>query len=121
MPEQTVWRGTSSQWKNFGVYLLWGIASVLLLCFSMILWGAASGSLSALARFLPLLLVVPITMVVARYLTTRNKVYELTTERVKITEGVFSKTPTRLSFIGLRTLRLASRLLADWSALKTCS
>jgi hypothetical protein len=25
MTEEIVWRGTSSQWKNFGVYLLCGL------------------------------------------------------------------------------------------------
>ena len=64
MAEQTVWRGTSSQWKNFGTYLLCGLFS----------W-----------------LIVPIFIGLARYLQTKNKIYELTTERLKITEGVFSK------------------------------
>src|SRR5260370_35170268 len=64
MAEETVWRGTSSQWKNFGVYIL-----CALFC-----W-----------------LIVPIFIALARYLQTKNKVYELTTERLKITEAVFSK------------------------------
>lgn len=62
--EQIVWRGTSSQWKNFGVYLLCG-----LLC-----W-----------------LLVPIGFAVVYYLKTKCKVFELTTQRLKITSGVFSK------------------------------
>ena len=64
MPEQTVWRGTSSQWKNLGVFILCG-----LFC-----W-----------------LIVPIFIALSRYLQTKNKIYELTTERLKITEGIFSK------------------------------
>ncbi len=64
MPEETVWRGTSSQWKNLGVYILCG-----LFC-----W-----------------LIVPIFIALARYLQTKNKIYELTTERLKMTEGVFNK------------------------------
>jgi uncharacterized membrane protein YdbT with pleckstrin-like domain len=62
--EETVWRGTSSQWKNFGVYILGA-----LFC-----W-----------------LIVPIFIALARYLQTKNKIYELTTERLKITEGVFQQ------------------------------
>ena len=104
MPEQTVWRGTSSQWKNFGTFLLWGIASILVLCFSFILWGAASGSLAMLARFLPLLLAVPIFIVLARYLTTRSKVYELTNERLKISEGVFSKSTNTLELYRVKDI-----------------
>ena len=62
--EEIVWRGTSSQWKNFCVFLLCG-----LFC-----W-----------------LVVPIFFGVARYLQTKCKVFELTTQRFKVTSGVFTK------------------------------
>src|SRR6266516_4716810 len=72
MSEEVVWRGTSSQWKNFGVYLLCG-----LFC-----W-----------------LIVPVFFALAYYLQTRCKVFELTTERLKITSGVFTKvTETRQPF-----------------------
>ena len=62
--EEIVWRGTSSQWKNFWVYLLCG-----LFC-----W-----------------LIVPVFFALAYYLQTRCKVFELTTQRLKITSGVFTK------------------------------
>ena len=62
--EEIVWRGTSSQWKNFWVYLLCG-----LFC-----W-----------------LIVPVFFALAYYLQTRCKVFELTTERLKITSGVLTK------------------------------
>ena len=77
MPEQTVWRGTSSQWKNLGVFILCG-----LLC-----W-----------------LIVPIFIALARYLQTKCKVYELTTERLKITEGVFSKVTDTLELYRVKDL-----------------
>jgi uncharacterized membrane protein YdbT with pleckstrin-like domain len=77
MPEQTVWRGTSSQWKNFGVFLLAG-----LFC-----W-----------------LIVPIFIALSRYLKTKNKVYELTTERLKISEGVFSKVTDTLELYRVKDL-----------------
>jgi uncharacterized membrane protein YdbT with pleckstrin-like domain len=77
MAEETVWRGTSSQWKNFGLYILCG-----LFC-----W-----------------LVVPIFIALARYLQTKNKVYELTTERIKITEGIFSKATDTLELYRVKDL-----------------
>jgi len=77
MPEETVWRGSSSQWKNFGVFILCG-----LFC-----W-----------------LIVPIFIALARYLQTKNKVYELTTERLKITEGVFSKVTDTLELYRVKDL-----------------
>jgi uncharacterized membrane protein YdbT with pleckstrin-like domain len=77
MAEETVWRGTSSQWKNFGVFILCG-----LFC-----W-----------------LVVPIFIALARYLQTKNKIYELTTERMKMTKGVFSKVTETLELYRVKDL-----------------
>ena len=62
--EEIVWRGTSSQWKNFWVYVLCGLFCWLL---------------------------VPIFFALARYLQTKCRVFELTTQRLKITSGVFTK------------------------------
>jgi membrane protein YdbS with pleckstrin-like domain len=75
--EEIVWRGTSSQWKNFGAYLLCG-----LLC-----W-----------------LIVPIFFALAYYLKTRCKVFELTTQRFKITSGVFTKVTETLELYRVKDI-----------------
>ena len=49
-------------------------------------------------------LIVPIFIALARYLQTKNKVYELTTERLKITEGVFSKVADTLELYRVKDL-----------------
>lgn len=77
MPEATVWSGPSSQWKNLGTYILCG-----LFC-----W-----------------LIVPIFIALARYLQTKNKIYELTTERLKTTEGVFSKVTDSLELYRVKDI-----------------
>jgi len=77
MAEEIVWRGSSSQWKNFGVYIL-----CALFC-----W-----------------LIVPIFIALSRYLQTKNKIYELTTERLKITEGIFSKVTDTLELYRVKDL-----------------
>jgi uncharacterized membrane protein YdbT with pleckstrin-like domain len=77
MAEEIVWRGASSQWKNFGLYVL-----------------------SALFCWL----IVPIFIALARYLQTKNKIYELTTERLKITEGIFSKVTDTLELYRVKDL-----------------
>jgi uncharacterized membrane protein YdbT with pleckstrin-like domain len=84
MAEEIVWRGTSSQWKNFGIYIL-----SLLFC-----W-----------------LIVPIFIALARYLQTKNKIYELTTERLKITEGVFSKVTDTLELYRVKDLEMRQPFL----------
>jgi uncharacterized membrane protein YdbT with pleckstrin-like domain len=77
MVEEPVWRGTSSQWKNFGVFIL-----CALFC-----W-----------------LIVPIFIALTRYLQTKNKIYELTTERLKITAGIFSKVTDTLELYRVKDL-----------------
>lgn len=79
MAEETIWRGTSSQNKNLGLFILCG-----LFC-----W-----------------LVVPIFFAVARYLQTSNKVYDLTSERLKITQGVFSKTTSTVELYRVKDIEV---------------
>ena len=85
MAEEIVWRGTSSQWKNFGVYLLCG-----LFC-----W-----------------LIVPIFFALARYLQTKCKIFELTTQRLKITSGVFTKTTDTLELYRVKDIETRQPFLS---------
>ncbi|MFN2507282.1 MAG: PH domain-containing protein [Chthoniobacterales bacterium] len=79
MPEEIIWRGTSSQSRNLGLYILCG-----LFC-----W-----------------LIVPIFFALARYLQTRSKIYELTTERFKITQGVFSKASSTVELYRVKDIEV---------------
>lgn len=63
--ERVLWKGCSSHWRYFGVYLL-----CLLFC-----W-----------------LVVPVFIAWWKYLENKNRVYEITTQRLRITQGIFSTT-----------------------------
>jgi uncharacterized membrane protein YdbT with pleckstrin-like domain len=62
--EQVIWTGSSSQVRNLHIYLL-----CALLC-----W-----------------LVIPIFYALAKWIQLRTRVYELTTQRIRIRQGVFSK------------------------------
>jgi len=65
MEEETaVWKGSSSQVVNLGTYVL---------CF-LLLW-----------------LIVPIFIAIWRWIENRCRVYEVTTQRIRITSGVFTK------------------------------
>src|SRR2546430_7221231 len=77
MAEEIVWRGASSQCKNWGIFVL-----CALLC-----W-----------------LIVTIFIALARYLQSKCKIYELTTERLKITEGVFSKVTDTLELYRVKDI-----------------
>jgi len=62
--EEIIWSGSSSQVRNLHIYIL-----CALLCF----------------------LVVPIFYALAKWIQLRCRVYELTTQRIRIRQGVFSK------------------------------
>jgi uncharacterized membrane protein YdbT with pleckstrin-like domain len=104
MAEQTVWSGTSSQWKNFNAFLVWGGAAVLLIALSIVLSRTSNHQLAWIGRILLILLLVPIIMAVTRYLTTKSKVFELTNERLKTTEGVFSKVTDTLELYRVKDI-----------------
>ena len=99
-----VWRGTSSQWKNFGMYFLWLLAFVLLVSLSVICSEVIDARIAKRGPYILLLLILPIFMVLRHYLKTKNKVCELTTERLKTTEGVFSKVTDTLELYRVKDL-----------------
>src|SRR6266478_3686244 len=88
--EETVWRGNVSQWKNFGFFVLQLLlAAAIVVIFVMV--RRQSSDLSNFARYILILLAVPILIAGRRYLQTKCKIYELTSERLKMREGVFNK------------------------------
>jgi uncharacterized membrane protein YdbT with pleckstrin-like domain len=77
--EQTVWRGHPSHVMNLGLYLI---------CF-LTCW-----------------LVVPIFIALWKWLETRCLVYELTTERLKQSHGIFNKRVDELELYRVRDLAI---------------
>lgn len=79
--ETSLWKGCTSQLVHFWTYLLWCII-------------AAGIAVAAVLLLIPLLFVVlllPLIGMLARFILTRSTVYELTTQRLRKTSGVFSK------------------------------
>lgn len=112
MAEETVWRGTPSQWINFGRYSL-SMVSLAVVCAIFVM--ARSGGPPEAARLSPwilLLVVVPLFLALTRYLQTKNNVYELTTERLKITEGVFSKVTDTLELYRVKDIETRQPFLS---------
>jgi len=104
MPEQSVWCGTSSQWKNMGAFIFWGVIAILLICLSLILSRIANPQMARLAPLLLLLLIVPVGFALTRFIVTRSKIFELTNERLKITQGVFSKVTDTLELYRVKDI-----------------
>lgn len=78
MSEETIWIGRSSQIKNLGTYILCG-----LFC-----W-----------------LIVPLFVALWKWLGVRSREFRLTSERLLITEGIFSKTTDSLELYRVKDIR----------------
>jgi uncharacterized membrane protein YdbT with pleckstrin-like domain len=93
--ESLLWRGSPSQWTNFGAYLF-----CLLLAAGIA--AAAWYAPPADQRWVLVALIVPGLWAFARWVGTRRQVYEVTTERVKIITGVFSRRTSELELYRVR-------------------
>jgi len=104
MTEETVWRGSVSQWKNFGFFLLQGLVALAVFIAFVLVERRASPEVRNMGPYILILLAVPIFIAAARYLQTKCTIYELTTERLKTTEGVFSKVTDTLEFYRIKDM-----------------
>ena len=77
--EISLWKGATSQWINFWNHLL-GL---------LVIAGIVAGGLFFPPAFIALIF--PVGFMLWKYLVVRAKTYELTTERIKITSGVFNQ------------------------------
>jgi membrane protein YdbS with pleckstrin-like domain len=103
MAEETVWRGSVSQWKNFGFFALQVLlAAAIVILFVMV--RRQSAEISNFAPYILVLLAVPIFIAGKRYLQTKYKVYELTSERLKMSEGVFGKVTDTLELYRVKDI-----------------
>ena len=91
--ESPVWRGSPSQWTNFGAYF-----------FSLVVAGfiIAAYFLTAAGPLVLLALVLPLGYIFARWLGTRSEVYEVTTERIRFSTGIFSRRGSELELYRVR-------------------
>jgi uncharacterized membrane protein YdbT with pleckstrin-like domain len=102
MAEERVWRGTSSQVKNARVFFFCGLClCVLVVLFAILRRNESTREFSPYI-FTPA--IVPIFIALTHFLQTKNKVYELTSERLKITEGVFNKVTDTLELYRVKDL-----------------
>ena len=104
MAEETIWRGSVSQWKNFGFFLLQILLIAIIVVLFGLIWRNSSPEMRNFSPYILVLLAVPIFIAGKRYLQTKCKIYEVTSERVKTTEGVFSKVTDTLELYRVKDI-----------------
>ena len=107
--EIVVWRGTPSQWTNFGSYLF-----CLLLAAGVV---AAYYLVTPPQPLILLGLILPFVWALSRWIATRCHRYEITSERVKMTTGLLSR---RTHEVELYRIRDYSVVEPFWLRLVGC-
>lgn len=91
--ESLVWKGSPSQWTNFGVYLL---------CILLTAGVVAGYFMTTVGSVVLYGLALPIILGFAFWLGTRTHVYQITTERVLETTGLLSRHTSELELYRVR-------------------
>jgi len=94
--ETLVWRGTPSQWSNFGTYV-----------FCLLLAGGVVAAYflvppPATQPLILLGLILPVLWALGRWIATRCNRYEVTSERVKLTTGLLSRQTSEVELYRVR-------------------
>jgi uncharacterized membrane protein YdbT with pleckstrin-like domain len=93
LEETILWKGSPSQWTNFGAYLFSLLIAAVIV---------ATYFLTAAGPLLLIALGAPLGFILVRWLGTRSNVYEITTERIRSSTGVFSRRTSELELYRVR-------------------
>jgi len=93
--EKTIFHGSSSQVLNVDVFGGCGLGAIALLVLSALFWWG----------FL-LLLPVPVGIAAWKWLELKCRVYEVTTERIKVSRGIFSRRTDEMELYRVKDLTL---------------
>lgn len=77
--ESTLWKGSPSQWLNIGPFSGAALAAIGIAVGGIFFWPAFAA------------LILPLAYVIWKYLLVRTQVFELTSERLRITKGVINQ------------------------------
>src|SRR5262245_16593910 len=104
MAQEIVWRGSVSQWKNFGFFLVQVLIAAAIVFIFIALKRSSSPEIGKFSSYILVLLAVPIFIAAKRYLQTKCTVFEVTNERLKTTEGILSKVTDTLEFYRIKDI-----------------
>lgn len=94
--EKTIWRGSPSQVVCLKTYILCGLVILLDIALIALAFWKGINVTSNAARYailggLFLGLIIPLFIILWRWVLIRSRVYELTTQRIKVTTGILNK------------------------------
>ncbi|SHJ30728.1 membrane protein YdbS, contains bPH2 (pleckstrin homology) domain [Rubritalea squalenifaciens DSM 18772] len=95
MSENAIWKGRPSQWVNFMVFAICGLVVVGAAICAVWLWS-----------WLWLLILPAVSWASWKYLEVRFRVYELTSERLRIYEGVLNQTIDELELYRVKDMTI---------------
>ena len=97
MAEQTLWTGSPSQVKNLPSFLLAALFAGGILFATLVLWNWPPG-----VGFIG----IPVIYAVCRWMAVSTEQFQLTTERLLTSHGVFSRTTDSLELYRVKDLRI---------------
>ncbi|RYD19517.1 MAG: PH domain-containing protein [Verrucomicrobiaceae bacterium] len=100
--ETSLWKGSPSQWLNLGPFSL-----ALLFALGIVIAAVLSGPLLPLVL---LGLVIPVVWMLWRYLVVRSQVFELTSERLRVTTGIINQHIDEIELYRVKD----SRMVRPW-------
>jgi len=106
MEEKTVWSGTSSQLVNVGVFLLCGFVFALLLVLLIMFWTPIAEMGTIVMALALVILLSPLAYALTKVLLIKAIKYEISSERIKITTGIFSKQTNALELYRVKDYTL---------------
>ncbi len=96
-PEEIpVWRGTPSQWSNFGVYFFCLLLAAAVVAAYLLVPPQSQTPLIFLG------LIVPFLWFLSRWIGLKCHRYEVTSERIKVTTGLMSRRTSELELYRVR-------------------
>lgn len=105
-PERAVWQGTPSQLINFPQYVLWLIVLAVLIVLGVVGLRSMEQPSSAARWLLIVAALVPIVVIVWKWLVVATTQYELTTQRLRLRTGVLNKHLDELELYRVRDYKL---------------
>ena len=106
--EKTIWRGSSSPILYAGYFILCGIAVLICLALALIL-GIKQGLIYAVAGVAASF--IPFGLGAWRWILNQTRVFEVTSQRIRVTSGIFSKTSQEMELYRIKDITLVEPFL----------